>query len=635
MTLINISDAIFGSVPSQTNPALMTEVVRLINESPSLVDEINALDSTPDIYGGHAMINLRSNDGEGGDTFYHAPSINISGLPDYSASARYYSGSFNALYDSATPAAAFVGVLAHEIGHWLDAGIAPISTRGMLPAYSIEQAVATEFASEGKAAYSQYVSKVQIDAANGGAGTVLFHFSNSWQQDTPVLRAVSHIGDVGQAQSYLGSQFWNVDVNGGTYLSNNWIGYSNAGAVNFLGIDYTTVTAATVTAATVQLNDAGVLTGSTLQTTGLDYSFVYGSIGSETASISDAGGNQLYTEVFGDSGATIFALARYQTGGSFAQTANADETVIGNGNNVVDAGNLLALQGNQDTLIGTAAAGNDSLTDGANVYFDQTVPGSTLQLVLAGGSDVVVPGEASTNLSGTAVYGTVFGGQGALDYTGAGGTLVLSGGATVNGSGASTVLFGGSGQVFYNGGSGYDDVIMSVGSATIHASDGGGWYEGGTAGANFITGSDSGRGTILAAGGDGDTINGGTHGGDFFLAGAGNETLNGGNSFGIQTMFLGDGFAAVTTGAAGSIIDTGAGTASIDNFGQATVYGGTDQGDIYTAQAGQLDVVGFRVGIDHVAGGVAWTAYQSSNTDVQLSNGASITLVNLHTSSFA
>ena len=630
MTLINVSDAIFGNVASQTNPAFMAEVVRLINESPSLVGEINALDGTPDIDGGQAMINLQGDDGEGGDTFYHAPSINISTLPNYSDSARYYSGSFNALYDSVTPAAAIVGVLAHELGHWFDAGFAPIATQGLLPAYSIEQAVATELASEGKAAYSQYVSKMQIDAANGGVGTALFHFSDSWQQDTPVLRVVSHIGDVGQAQSYLGSQFWNIDVNGGTYLSNNWTSYSDGGAVNFLGIDYTTVTAATV-----QIDDAGVLTGSTLQTTDLDYSFAYSRIGGETAWISDTGGNQLYTEVFSNSGTGIFALARYQTGGSFAQTANADETVVGNGNNVVDAGNLLALQGNNDTLLGTAAAGNDSLTGGANVYFDQTAPGSTLQLVLAGGSDVVVLGEASANLSGTAVYDTVFGGQGALDYTGVGGTLVLSGGATVNGSGASTVVFGGSGQLLYNGGSGYDDVIMGAGSATIHSSDGGGWYEGGGAGGNFITGSDSGLGTILAAGGDGDTITGGTHGDDFFLAGTGNETLNGGNSVGIQTMFLGDGFAAVTTGTGGSIIVTGAGSASIDNFGQATVYGGTDQGDIYTAQAGQMNVVGFRVGVDHVAGSVAWTAYQGGNTAVQLADGASITLVNLHTSTFA
>ena len=630
MTLINSSDAIFGNVASQTSPAFMAETVRLINESPSLMAEINALDSTPDVYGGQAAIDLQSESGEGGDTFYHAPSINISTLPDYSDSARYYSGSFNALYDSVTSAAVLVGVLAHELGHWFDAGFAPIATQGMLPAYSIEQSVATELASEGKAAYSQYVSKVQIDAANGGVGTALFQTSNSWQHDTPELRAVSHIGDVGQAQSYLGSQFWNVDVNGGTYLSNDWTSYSHAGAVNFLGIDY-----ATVTAATVQINDAGVLTGSTLQTTGLNYVFLYGGVGRETASISDAGGSQLYTEVFGDSGDTIFALARYQTGGSFAQTANADETVIGNGNNVVGAGNLLTLQGNQDTLLGTAAVGNDSLTGGANVYFDQTTPGSTLQLVLAGGSDVVVLGQASTNLSGTAVYDTVFGGQGALDYAGAGGTLVLSGGATVDGSGASTVVFGGSGQLLYNGGSSYDDVIMGAGSATIHASDGGGWYEGGAAGGNFIIGSDSGLGTILAAGGDGDTITGGSRGGDFFLAGTGNETLNGGNGSGIQTMFLGDGSAAVTTGAAGSIIVTGAGTASIDNFGQATVYGGTDQGDIYTARAGQMDVAGFRVGIDHVSGSVAWTAYQGSNTAVQLANGASITLVNLHTSSFA
>lgn len=630
MLAIRTSDPIFGTVAQQTNPTFMADVVRPINESPSLMAEIAALDSTPSVNGNQAVIMLTNNTGEGGDSYYHAPQISISALVNYDDSGKPYAGgSFTSSFDALTPAATFVGILAHEIGHWLDANLAPIYTQKLLTHYSIEQSVATEFASEGKAAYSQYLSKQQIDSANAGVGTGLFHASNSLQQDSDELRLVSGISDVGQAQSYLGSQFWNVNVNGGTYLSTMWSGYSNGGSVNYLGIDYTTITNVTV-----QLNDAGAMIGSTLRTADLNYTFSYGAIGSETASILNSAGNLLYTEVFNDSGAAIFDLARSQSNGSFTQTSQADETVAGDSNVVTDAGNSLVMRGSGNYLMGVTAA-NDTIIGNGNVYFGHSAASSSVQLSMSGRANEAVLGAGAATISGSAVNSTVFGGAGALHYDGDGGTLVLNGAATVAGAAANTVVFGGTGTLIYDGSSGYDDVIMSTGSATITAGAGGGWYEGGSNGFNLIRGSDSGQGTVLDAGGNGDTVTGGIHGGDYLLAGIGNETLIGGNDSGTQTMFLGGGSAMVTTGTASSIIDTGTGSAYIKNLGHGVVYGGTGQADVYTAGAGHMDIVGFRVGTDHVAGSVASIAYLGNNTTLQLSNGASITLMNLQTHAFA
>ena len=629
MSSILVSDPIFGDTASETNSTFMADVVKLINESPSLVGEINALDSTADVSGGHAMINLTSNSGEGGDSYYHSDVINISALVSYDdATKPYAGGSFTAAYDALTPAAVYVGTLAHEIGHWLDVNLAPIYTQNLLPDYSIEQAVATELASEGKAAYSQYVSKVQIDNANGGAGTGLFHVANTLQQDDDELKLVSQINDVGQAQSYLGSNFWNVNVNDGTYLSNDWTSYSSGGAVNYLGIDYTTVTNSTV-----QLNDAGTLIGSTLQTASLDYSFSYSAVGAETASVMNSAGALLYKEVFMDSGAPVFSLARYQASGTFTQTAGSNETVVGNDNLVSNSGNSFAVLGDGNEVIGTTSSTN-SLNGNDNVYFDHAAADNTVKLVMGGAGNEAVLGAATTTVSGNGTGSTVFGGTGGLTYEADGGTVVLGGAATVFGASANTVVLGGSGSLDYMGGSGYADVVGGAGSDTIQADAGGGWFQGGSNGGNLITGSNSSFGTVLAAGGNGDTINGGSHGGDYLLAGLGNETLNGGNKLGTQTMFLAGGATTVFTGSASSIIDTGSGSAYIDDLGRSVVYGGTGESDTYTAGAGQLDVAGFRVGTDHVSGSVASTTFSDGDTVLQMKDGASITLFGVQTHAY-
>ncbi len=633
MTVVSATDLLFGNVAQQTNPTFMADVVTLINESPNLVAEINTLDNTPDQDGGQATINLQSDSGEGGDTYYHADYINESTLVSYDDSTTPYAGgSFTNAFDSVTSASVFVGILAHEIGHWLDVNLAPIYLQGDLAHYSLQQAVATEFSSEGKAAFSQYTAKAQIDAANGGAGIGYFGDANSLAQDSDQLRLVSKISDIGQAESYLGSQFWNVNVNGGTYLSNFWTSYGNGGAINYLNISESAITNVTV-----QLNDSGSLIGSTIQTASLNYAFAYSGVGNETASVSDASGNLLYTTVFTDPGTSSFySLALYATGGDITQASYANETVIGNNNIATDSGSgtVFNLNGDNNYLFSVAASATDSVTGDNNTVYSFEAAGTVLNLTLSGLGDVVVLGSGATNIYGDSSSSEIFGGSGALTYNGDGGIIVLSGAATIVGSAAHTEVWGGAGTVQYIGESGYDDVIMSTGSATIHAGGGGGWYEGGTNGHNFIQGSDSGLGTILAAGGNGDTITGGSHGGDYFLAGAGNETLNGGNSFGTQVMFLGSGFASVTTGTASSIIDTGSGSALINGAGSTMVYGGSGQSDTYTAEAGSLGVVGFRVGVDHVGGSINSVAFQGNNTTLQLSDGASVTLFGVQTHAY-
>lgn len=630
MTAITAFDPIFGNVAATTGTPFLDDVITLINESPNLVAEINAIDALPDIAGGQATIAIQQNNQESGSTIYRAPQINISALSSYDDSNKpYVGGSFTSNHDDMTPAAVFVGTLAHEGGHYLDAQIAPIYTAGQLPRYSLEQAVATELASEGKATYEQYLSKAQIDAANKGIGTGYFNAANTIQQDDDELRLVSHISDAGQAESYLGSHYWNVGVDGGTYLSTFWTEYGTAGAINYLGINQ-----AAITNVTEKTDDSGTLTGSTIQSASLDYSFAYSAVGSETASVSNPSGTLLYTEVFTSSGTPAYSLARYQSGGFFSQSINASETVVGNHNSVTDAGGGLSLQGNDNSVIGTAQMSSDILTGSGDDLFDQAAAGSNRSVSLSGSNDTLVLGSASTTVTGAATGTDIFSGSGSLDYAADGGTLILGGAASITGAAANTIVFGGAGTISYTGANGDDDVISGIGSATIQAGSGGGWYQGGSNGNNLIFGSNSGVGTVLAAGGNGDTIQGGSSGGDFFLAGSGNETLLGGNSGGTQTIRLGSGADAVQTGTANSIIDTGTGSATINDFGSSIVYGGTGQSDVFTATAGHMDVVGFRAGTDHVSGSIATSSVQGSNTILQFSDGASITLLGVPTSVF-
>ena len=128
------------------------------------------------------------------------------------------------------------------------------------------------------------------------------------------------------------------------------------------------------------------------------------------------------------------------------------------------------------------------------------------------------------------------------------------------------------------------------------------------------------------AGGNGDTITGGSNGGDYFIAGAGNETLTGGNLVGTDYMFLAGGNDTLRlTGP--TAVDTGTGSASIDlTAGTSTVYGGSGGGDLFTAAAGTLDVYGYRNGTDGIGGSVSGLVWNGQSTTVSLSNGASIVL---------
>ena len=129
----------------------------------------------------------------------------------------------------------------------------------------------------------------------------------------------------------------------------------------------------------------------------------------------------------------------------------------------------------------------------------------------------------------------------------------------------------------------------------------------------MLVGSNSGRGTVLDAGGNGDRLTGGSNGGDYFVGGSGNETLTGGNAVGTDYLFLGSGFDSVILSGT-SIADTGSGYANIVSAGAARVFGGTGHADSFSATSGTLDVYGYRPGIDRIVVGVASTSHRGGNT---------------------
>jgi Ca2+-binding RTX toxin-like protein len=135
---------------------------------------------------------------------------------------------------------------------------------------------------------------------------------------------------------------------------------------------------------------------------------------------------------------------------------------------------------------------------------------------------------------------------------------------------------------------------------------------------------------VLQAGGSGDTIDGGSAGGCYFLAGSGNETLNGGNTAGTALFFLGSGRDLVNLGSGNSIVDTGTGQATVVGTGSGDVYGGTGGADLFTAVGGNTSVHGFRIGLDHVSG-AGGAVVQGANTVVTLSNGGRIELLGVTT----
>ncbi|WP_428391472.1 hypothetical protein [Lichenicoccus sp.] len=628
---ITVNDPFFSGVAAQLdadNPTFLSDVVNEINRSPTLVTEIQTLDATPDQSGGQALVALQTNSGEAADSFYHSDRVNISNEVTYDdTKLPYAGGSLTGSYDPVTSASAFASTIGYELGHWFDANLSPLYNQGLFSHFSVEQATMTEFASEGTSGYDSAAIKKQIDStlasnpvpSTMANGLALFNPAGSYQKDTDELRLLQTISDPGQAKSFLASSVWNSPIDGGTFLSTYWQSYANVGSKNFLGIDYTKVTGVTV-----QENAAGLLTGGTMTTATNGYTFSYSGVGQETAAVTDLAGNLLYSETFSDPSGSVYALGRVQTGGSFAADPNAIETVYGSSNRVTDVARQFEVQGTANIVTAQSQGETVTLQGDHNILISAAAQGGTLNVALDGGGSELVLGGNTTSVTGDAGSTTVFGGAGGLTWDAGGGTFVLTGPSTIGGSAQNQTVFTAGGTDF-QGGTGYADVIGSTGSDTISAAAGGGWFEGGMGGDNVITGSNSGQGTVLDAGGNGDHLTGGTNGGDYFVAGKGNETLTGGNGVGTNYFFLGSGTDAVTL-SANSIVDTGTGVASIFSAGLAQVYGGSGGADTYAANGGTLNVYGYRHGTDHVSGGIASAVDQGGSAVLHMTDGATIIL---------
>lgn len=654
-TPILTSDPILAAVAATpgVTTAFLDDVVDLINRSPNLLAEINQLDATSLSGGGTAVIKLQNGQDNGGNTSYHSAVINIRALPSYNDGTLPYAGGslIAGQIEHLTPAGTFVGTLAHEIGHWSDPQLGPLYI-GSTAAYPIEQAVATEFTSEGKAAFSQYTAMSQIQATEASQpiragmanGNIMFDVDGKPVENTAMLQQVqalsSQSASAGAAAciSYLGSQFWTTPVDGGTYLSTMWNGYGALGARDELGISE-----AQITQFQVQEAVGATLAGCTIQTrpssgAALTYQIACPTPGAQQARITDSATGLLLatvdTTIPSVSAATQLSLAANNF--SFAVVGNSIATVQGNNDALtLDRGDSLSLTGPGNTISLTGANGSadmvrlsgdqDHLLGGPHV--------TNLQLTLSGTRSMVslTAGSATVTDGGTGT--SIFGGASNVSYRGGGGGILVmgSGAATVAGAGVGTkeTVFGGTSGLQYQGAQEYADVIGGAGPCTIHAGAGGGWYGGGNAGSNFLAA--SGGPTVLDAGGNGDTLVGASGGGTFLIAGSGNETLYGGNRAGESSIFLGIGADAVVAALGGSVVNTGTGTARIyGGGGHDQIWGGTGGADLFVAgKSGQLEIHGFRVGTDHLqAAGQATTAVVQGvgGTTITLSSGATILL---------
>ncbi len=603
-TAISTNDPIFRGIAASVPAAFLDDVVALINRSPTLQSQINQLDALPLADGGTAQIALQTGAGNGASSSYHSAVINIAALSSYDDQQLVAEGgsATPGQTELITPAGVFVGLLAYEMGHWTDPQLGPIYSGG-LSGYTLEQAVATEFASEGKSGDNQYVVMSQIQQSESAQpvpsdmanGNVLFNITSNPAQDTQLLQQAAALRSQPDAYaetvSTLGSQFWNVPVDGGSFLSTMWNGYDAGGAHDDLGISMSQISGFAVSE-----NEAGGLNGCTIQTQAPG--------GSDTYQITCPTPGQQQTQI--SNSVTHALLAQVGTvidaDGAMQLSLAANNFAFN-----VAAGASLTTTGNGDTVFG--AGGNGIALSGADA------------LVCAGAGNTIITGANATT--------TVFGGAGNIDDAGGGGILVMGSGSATVGGGAQESVFGGAGGLSYQGGQDYADVIGGAGSCTIHAGAGGGWYGGGSLGHNTLLA--TGAGTVLDAGGNGDTLTGAASGGAYLIAAAGNETLLGGNTSGETTFFLGAGADLVTAGSGGSVIDTGTGTASVlGGGGNDQIWGGSGLADLFTAgTGGSMEIHGFRTGIDHLATGgqqLGAATQEASGTLFTLSSGATILL---------
>ena len=629
---ISTNDPIFAALTLPS--AFLDDVVDLINRSPSLLGEIDQLDTTTLPGGGTARIESQSGQQNGGNTTYHASVINIAALVGYDdMTVPYGGGSLSAgQTEGITPAGVFVGILAHEIAHWGDAQLGPLYSAGVLPAYTLEQSVATEFASEGKAATSQYIAMSQIQATEasqpvpGGManGHVLFDVNGHPLQDSILLQHVQSIGAGAGWQavdvSYLGSQFCNVAVDGGTYLTTMWGGYGAAGARNDLGIDE-----ARIVQYQVSENDAGTLAGCTIGTgaspgqagqptaAAWTYRIAFTATGSQQALITDtATGAAVATvdTVVTPAGATsaggAVQLSIVADGFTFAVVDDAVATVrgdrdtltlgshdrlivTGNGSTVTGAaGDTIGLYGDAATLevLGAGAAvglfghGDAAVASGSTVTLAGSIAGS-----LGGSDDVVILGAGDT-LSLTGDRNTILlAGEDGAGGNGAGESVTLSGsqdrlfgGAhpaelrlTLSGAASTVVLTGGHATI---SGAGAGTTVFGGGSDVDYGGGGGILVMG--SGAATVAGAAEGARETVFGGASGLLYQGGQEYADV-VGGAGSCTIRAG---------IGGGWYGGSIAGNNALTATGAGTVLAAGGGGDTLVGASGGGAYLIAAAG-------------------------------------------------
>jgi len=674
---ITVSDPILSAVAASLDVAtdsetsgFLADVVDLINRSPNLLAEIDALDATTLPGGGTAAVELQQG-GEGGSSLYHAASIDIMPMSTYDDQTLPYLGGSLAAGQAQelTPAGTFVGILAHEIAHWGDAQLGALYT-GDLPGYTIEQAVATEFASEGKAATSQYLAMSQIEAsvaadplpASLANGNVLFNVSGNPAHDTTLLQTVQSLQNQPDAYaaevSYLGSQFWNVALPGGTYLSTMWSDYSDGGARNDLGINWSAVIGFSITEA-----EDGTLQGCVIRTSAgsgasaaLTYTITTSVPGQQQAQVTDSASGALLAEISTliPAGSQPMQLTLQSTGFAFTVALGAQASVLGDDDILLLAGqNQLAVAGSGTTVEAAAGAALSgcvvTLTEaGASL----AVRGAGASLVLAGNGDSLAA-SASTVSLGAGLAGALQGGSDAVSL-GAGATLTLAGTSdNVTGANATLVLQGsgsltltGDGDTLLlagpPGGGGEDTVTLSGGGERLSADQAVASLSlalSGPAQVSLVAGSASvsggSAGTTLFAGGASVDYAGG---GGLLVLGSGQASVAGGAGGVREIVFGGSGtltyqgaaeFADVIGGSGSCTISAGSGGGwygggtSGDNLLQATGAGTVLQaggaGDTLVGAAGGDSYLLAAGGNETLTGGNATgttTAYLGSGSDL-------------------
>ena len=619
---ISTSDPIFAalSVPA----AFLADVVDLINRSPSLLGEIDQLDATTIPGGGTAEIRLQSGQQNGGNTYYHAATINIGTLGSYDDMTPISSGGslVAGQTENITPAGTFVGVLAHEIAHWGDAQLGPLYGAGGLLGYPIEQAVATEFASEGKAATSQYTAMQQIQASEKSSalpadmanGNTLFDVDGIPAQDTVMLQTVQSIA-LGASPhaaevSYLGSQFWNVPVDGGSYLTTMWGGYGAAGASDDLGISE-----GQITRFQVSESAAGTLAGCIIQTSvasgaNLTYQIACAVPGSQQARITDtatgaavatvdtviapAGGAQLTVTADDFSFAVIDDAVASVQGNDDTLALGSDDSLslTGSGSTVTGAaGNTISLAASSSAVIAAAGGGGSIRLVGDAAAVD--VLGTGARIALLGNNDtatasgsIMTLADAITGSLGGSSDTVILGMQDVLSLAGSQDTILLAGSApgseSITLSGDQDRLFGGvqASDLRLTLSGATATVVLTGGHATISGANAGTTVFGGASDVDYAGGG------ILVMGSGAATVAGATAGTQQVVFGGASGLLYQGSQ-GYADVVGGAGTCTIQAGSAGGWYGgSAAGNNLLVASGAGTVLDAGGNGDTLVGAAG-------------------------------------------------